>query len=116
MAKYISASGMIEVIEMLRWSNYLDKNSTLNLLVRAIEQAPTDTVDAIEVPRWIPVAERLPKVGAKVIACDTRDDFVDVLVYENGYWEYSDGEYKGYYEIDEITHWMPMPQPPKENV
>ena len=51
MSKYISASGMVEVVEMLRWSNYLDKNSTLNLLIRAIEQAPTDTIDAMEVVR-----------------------------------------------------------------
>ena len=51
MSKYISASGMVEVVEMLRWSNYLDKNSTLNLLIRAIEQAPTDAIDAMEVVR-----------------------------------------------------------------
>jgi hypothetical protein len=124
MGKYIKASGMIEVIEMLRWSNHLDKNSTLNLLVRAIEQSPTDTVDAIEAPRWIPVTEMLPEHD---LPKDSKSKQIKVLVayLRNGNWIvrsnmrkkgkwYDEPDRWSWSVSDPITHWMPLPQPPKD--
>ena len=56
----------------------------------------------INVPtKWIPVTERLPEIG------------IVVLVYseDNGICvDYYDGDLFGYHDI---THWMPIPQPPK---
>lgn len=109
MSKYIKASGMIEVIEMLRWSNYLDKNSTLNLLVRAIEQSPTDTVDAIEVPTWIPVTERLPEKRGMVLASYCGAVSV-VWFFAEDQWEFP----SGFVATNGVTHWMPLPTPPKD--
>lgn len=42
---------------------------------------------------------------------------VDHLDFENkkgkaGFYGY-DSEF-GYYEVDDVTHWMPLPEPPKE--
>ena len=67
--------------------------------------------------RWIPVTEEPPlKVGD--------DGYNGYLVYANGYYEVADYttdkfdnvpyfHVNGEYEPD-VTHWMPLPEPPKE--
>lgn len=52
--------------------------------------------------RWIPVTERLPDVGIEVLIY-SEDDGVCV--------DYYGGDSFGYYNV---THWMPLPEPPKE--
>lgn len=70
------------------------------------------------IPRWIPVTEEPPlKVG--------EDGYTGYFVYANGHVEiadyttdkfdnvpyfYVDGEYE-----PDVTHWMPQPEPPKED-
>ena len=70
--------------------------------------------NGVVVREWIPVTERLP------------EPFVSVLVqmpYESplptvreGFISADGSWYGGLYqrEPDEVTHWMPMPEPPKE--
>ena len=72
----------------------------------------------IEAPRWIPVTEQpQSKVGD--------DGYNGYLVYANGYYEIADYtidkldvvpyfHVDGEYETD-VTHWMPLPEPPKED-
>lgn len=74
-------------------------------------------VEAAEERRWIPVTEEPPlKVGD--------DGYNGYLVYANGYYEVADYttdkfdnvpyfHVNGEYEPD-VTHYMPIPQPPKE--
>lgn len=57
----------------------------------------------LEERRWIPVTERLPDVGIEVLIY-SEDDGVCV--------DYYGGDSFGYYEV---THWMPLPEPPKED-
>ena len=52
--------------------------------------------------RWIPVTERLPDVGTEVLVY-SEDDGICV--------DYYGGDSFGYYDV---THWMPLPEPPKE--
>lgn len=65
-------------------------------------------------PRWIPVTERLPEQGKRylVIRYDyvTNTPFVDILWHDahDLWWNRL---YKGQYAV---THWMPLPEPPKE--
>ena len=75
-----------------------------------------DTIEALGAaqPKWISVEDRLPGYNAGMRFIVSRDDGT---VCE-GRFEVSNGRwYKlttdGLWEI-EVTHWMPLPQPPKE--
>lgn len=52
-------------------------------------------------PRWIPVTERLPEAGVYVLAYSADDGYMCV-------------EARHKFSVFQITHWMPLPQPPKE--
>ena len=54
--------------------------------------------------RWIPATERLPDIGKDVLIY-SKEDGVDV--------DYYGGDMFGYWNV---THWMPLPEPPKEGV
>lgn len=71
-----------------------------------------------EKQRWIPVAERLPELDRNnwskdVLFCDSEG-----IIYQG--FAFLDSEtWKGYgtanrFEKGEVTHWMPLPEPPKE--
>lgn len=66
-----------------------------------------------KVPRWIGVKERLPKDGQKVIAAFRNEEgmIVDQTRYSNGEFDFANWAYVW---DENITHWMPLPQPPKE--
>ena len=59
---------------------------------------------------WIPVAERLPE-KRKWVLCKCEANITDVLRYENAEW-YHDPTHV--YTFNFVTHWMPLPEPPKE--
>ena len=84
-------------------------------LIKLLQCSPTDSfgnhgvgaladhliANGVTVQNWIPVTERLPEVR------------VPVLVYDG---EYVDG--REFYDLSYvskygITHWMPLPDPPK---
>ena len=52
-------------------------------------------------PRWIPVTERLPEDGVYVLAYSADDDYMCV-------------EARHKFAAFQVTHWMPLPAPPKE--
>lgn len=62
-----------------------------------------------EIPSWIPITDRLPESGQRVIVC-RKDGRVEQGVYlgVNGWWKVYGTNTKS------ITHWMPMPAPPEE--
>lgn len=53
--------------------------------------------------RWVPVSERMPETYTDVL-CYTKDRQVFV-------WYLNE---KGNWEKREVTHWRPLPAPPKE--
>jgi hypothetical protein len=84
----------------------------------------------INVPiKWIPVTERLPEQDGKYLVfrkCAYGTDIdtlrfakdgrkVDKYDFHRGWknvWHRYDSEY-GHLTIDNVTHWMPLPEPPK---
>lgn len=70
-------------------------------------------------PRWIPVTERLPEPETTVlvvyIGCNTKKPHADMTAMCYGdYWCWADGDIPGERCRVPITHWMPLPEPPKE--
>ena len=63
----------------------------------------------VTVQEWISVKDRLPEGGA-IVLCNT-DYFVEVLQWD----ERADMWFDQYrsYRKNYVTHWMPLPQPPK---
>ena len=56
-------------------------------------------------PKWIPVTERLPEENTEVLAY--RESGISVEFRWNTHWDYD--EFSDY----PVTHWMPLPEPPK---
>ena len=71
-----------------------------------------------QMPRWIPVTERLPKYGVRVLATDMYegDDYTGICTREE-YPDDPDGcwiDDRGWWHaIDDATHWMPLPKAPE---
>ena len=63
-------------------------------------------------PKWIPVSDRLPEPGDYVMVCDIREDWISLCEFSGDAW-YDFG--CKMWDIDEVTHWMPLPEPPKED-
>lgn len=67
--------------------------------------------------QWIPVSERLPEIdGEEVLICDKDFHFVDIGTYHKKNKVLCDRfAVNGYsHPIDDYSHWMPMPELPKE--
>ncbi|MBS5189872.1 MAG: DUF551 domain-containing protein [Lachnospiraceae bacterium] len=64
--------------------------------------------------RWIPADERTPETSGTYIVCCKEQDLKHVTFakfYKKlGYWEL-----KGSRTFWKVTHWMPLPEPPKES-
>ena len=59
-------------------------------------------------PNWIPVSERLPEIRKVVLITDGID--VGTGWMNQGWWNTSFADI----QRDAVTHWMPLPEPPKE--
>lgn len=60
--------------------------------------------------KWISVKDRLPEEKEWVL-CYCRAKIKEVLRFQNGEW-YHDPNHTYMYGF--VTHWMPLPEPPKE--
>ena len=77
-----------------------------------------DIVDALienggTVQEWVSVDDRLPEAGGYVVCIAKRNPFsrfmpMVVRIEKNGWVNPITEQY-----ISEVTHWMPIPQPPK---
>ena len=76
-----------------------------------VQQLMVDRLIAngVTVQEWISVNDRLPKGGA-IVLCNT-DYFVEVLQWDERADMWVD-QYRSYRK-NYVTHWMPLPQPPK---
>ena len=111
MAKYIDAERYINNLRELQTG---DKDTVYEYYDDGIEVAISEaaTFPAVDIPRWIPVTERLPeKEGQYLVSCDT-----DYGVEVGRFYIDEDGErYFGcdWNDPDDINAWMPLPKPYK---
>ncbi len=69
-----------------------------------------DAIEELSKHRWIPVTERLPEAGERVL-CYCRANIYEVMkMRTDGDWVYDTNHI---YMHSFVTHWMPLPQPPK---
>ena len=67
-----------------------------------------------EMSEWIPITEQIPPEGEYVLVYGKSlypnpnvAQFAVSEVYDGNYWS-------GFGRTNKITHWMPLPEPPKE--
>ena len=83
---------------MAEAESHIAEVNRLNKQIEALSKKENTT-------RWIPVTERLPEKDTRVIVCASLPEGVHSdFIYEDGHWFVSTG----------VTHWMPLPEPPKE--
>ena len=65
--------------------------------------------------RWIPVSERIPEDGSDILVyCDDgKETRIVACNYGNGVW--FDCVFNTVMVYKNITHWMPLPKPPKKD-
>lgn len=68
-----------------------------------------------KVPKWISVKERLPKRGYKVLTVNGHGYIRIFALWKKTEREWCWIDDAGHFNhVNDITHWMPMPEPPKE--
>lgn len=95
--------------------NYVENHVLVDhLIANGVTFATDNTVGG----KWIPVTERLPENTEKVLALSKSrfgNGYLSWLVRYNpdagAFYDY-DSEW-GNIKIHNITHWMPLPEPPK---
>lgn len=110
-----SHTGVLHELNANRCGLYSDRThdrKRIAVLEHVIEEGSRQIAQLeTQVPRWIRVEERLPPVG-------------EVLISHCGYvciaWHHGQGKFETGSRMmlvvgkNDITHWMPLPQPPKE--
>ena len=77
-----------------------------NALITICKEEPSIEL----VQEWISVKDRLPENEKESVLIALRWGEVDIGWCEDGRWG---SEFVNEYEEGEVTHWMPIPQPPK---
>ena len=65
------------------------------------------------VQEWISVKDRLPEEAADIIVYTTKKRIAFGYLYD-GHFRDEEHEIMANWNIGEVTHWMPLPEPPKE--
>lgn len=73
----------------------------------AIEALEKEKESGVTVQEWISVEDRLPDKPMRCLVYTKRGGYCgyDITYYNQGF----------YSEYSKVTHWMPLPKPPKEN-
>lgn len=80
-------------------------------LITAYDEGYRAGLEAAQ-PKWISVEERLPEESGSYLVCTRRSDAFTAHFYLNT------NEWKPHFAGSagmHITHWMPAPEPPKED-
>lgn len=64
--------------------------------------------NGVTLQQWIPVSERLPDANGVYLSVD------DMGIYSFRVFDPSKRMWKAIWTEEKVTHWMPLPEPPKE--
>ena len=103
MAEYIEREAAIEAVKHA-WAKGLEPSQYIEIISAA---------DVATVQEWISVDDELPGVGGYVVCIAKRNPFSRFMpmvarIEKNGWVNPMTEQY-----ISEVTHWMPMPEPPE---
>ena len=106
--KLISANALIEHLDRSIAESKGLIGSACVAIKCYVEQMP-----AVDMPKWIPVTERLPECDGRYL-CNVKSFSFPGTFYRT-ILQYVDGGFvEGHIYTDDVTHWMPLPEPPKE--
>jgi len=95
---------------------YVPSDYMVDAITNAIDERDGEYVKVEDLPRWIPVSERLPEVGGRVlIYCPLLcpHEVIGATFWEGqtlkGWWTDDVQQLGG----TEPTHWMKLPEPPE---
>ena len=99
---------------------FINYDSGVAIKVNELREANTDALSALdtieEESRWIPVGERLPEEGERVLLTDENGD-IEIAIRRDHYgrrvWADSADDDYSWWMMEAWTHWMPLPPPPK---
>lgn len=96
-----------KLVELIESARYWGSNTS--------EEIADNLLDSgVMVQEWISVKDRLPEAGGYVVCIAKRNPFSRFMpmvarIEKNGWANPITDQY-----ISEVTHWMPLPEPPKE--
>ncbi|HFD3986664.1 TPA: DUF551 domain-containing protein [Klebsiella quasipneumoniae subsp. quasipneumoniae] len=117
----LSCRSALPVADVVAWSNpNEERKCDIRWRRHDVEPGPLyrHAQPAPVVPGWIPVSERMPDVGVKVLCFPAKDEPIHATF--NGQLWLQDVSWSGSEEpIDNVipvtvTHWMPLPAAPQE--
>lgn len=113
MGKYIDAERYINNLRELRTG---DKDTVYEYYDDGIDVAISEAAifPAVDIPRWIPVTERLPAYGEEVLLSTNGDCRIGYLVPTYDERQYEWHHLGFFYFFNEVDAWMPLPEPYKE--
>lgn len=65
-------------------------------------------------PMWIPISERLPDRSSEVLVCTRHPFYKTTNIAKASFKKHNGGFYGHGGHWANVTHWMPLPQPPME--
>lgn len=107
--RLIDADALIEDVKTL-WDyetvDGITSSTVLKQIVTDIQNAPTALA-----PRWVRCEDELPKRGRLVLAYRGPIAMISAMYTDGCGWRDAD-----LFPMQGVTHWMPLPEPPKEDV
>lgn len=83
-------------------------------------QLLTDSIALLKERQWVSVKDRLPEESGWVMVCNKGYGYVSVVHYSSKWCEFNNFDCllpqseERRAKWSDITHWMPLPEPPKE--